>query len=384
MIRGRTAAALVGAMVAALLAGCSSQGTDASGRSFYSGDIARAEASLEAQLASDEDGRALCLDELGVIALCRGDLDLAYRRFLEASQIMGAFTGTGLKEVGAIVGSEATKIWRGDPHEKLMNSYYLGVVNLLRGVDDNALAGFKNSIVVDSGQGDEKYDADFAPSWFLEGVAYSRLDDIALATRSLETSRKFAPDCAACATPTASGLIVLLDVGRGPTKYGSGQHGEATRFREHPAGCGPIDVVVDGNSVGSAQKAGDLFFQAKTRGGRDYDAVLAGKSAYKTGAHAIGTAAVITANDLPKKYQGAALLGGIGLLLTSIAVDARADVRHWTTLPAEVQLFRAELAPGTHSVTVVPPAGWKLAGPPLAPIVVPEHGNVLVYQRIIR
>jgi tetratricopeptide (TPR) repeat protein len=364
-------------------AACASSGTLAAGREYYAGRADEAERNLEERLEKDADNRALLLDELGVIALDRRDLDVAYRRFLEASQIMGSFTETGAKEIGAIVGAEASKIWHGDAHEQAMNSYYLGIVSLLKGDDGNGLAGFKNAILVDSGQADEKYDCDFAPALFLEGVAYERVGDANMAQQDFTKAAELAPECVAVRPDTKGSLVVVVDVGRGPTKYATGPHGSRTRFHDHPESPAEIDVVVDGKKVGSTQLAGDVYFQATTRGGRTMDAILAGKAAYKSGAAAVGIGALAVAHDLPKREGNAALLGGAALLLSSLAVNAEADTRHWTTLPARVQLFRADVPPGRHDVEIVPSSGWRVSGPRVQTVTVESSKDLLVYQRVL-
>lgn len=373
-------------MLAGLLllpAACAAAGTESAGRAYYAGRAAEAEAQLEQRLEHDAEDRALILDELGVIALDRRDLDLAYKRFLEASQIMGSFGETGAKEVGAIVGAEASKIWHGDAHEQAMNSYYLGIVSLLKGDTGNGLAGFKNAILVDSGQADEKYDCDFAPAYFLEGLAYERYGDATTARQDWTKAAELAPDCVAVRPDTKGALVVVVDVGRGPTKYATGPHGSRTRFREHPEAPAEVDVLVDGKKVGTTQKAGDVYFQATTRGGRTMDAILAGKAAYKSGAAAAGIGALAVAHDLPRKQGEVAALGGIALLLSSFATNAQADTRHWTTLPAQVQLSRTDLPPGRHDVEIVPSSGWRVSGPRIQTVTVESSNDVLVYQRVV-
>ncbi len=365
-------------------AACASPGSASAGRAWYAGDRDRAKSQLESQIEDDAEGRALYLNELGVLALERRGLAEALRLFSEAAQIMGGFGGSGSDAVGAILGSEASKQWRGDPHERAMNSYYLGIVNLLLGVTDNALAGFKNAIFVDSGQGEEAYDCDFAPALFLEGFCYEQLSDPGMAERSYTSARNLVPQCAAMAASNQGNVVVVVDVGRGPTKINVGEHGEQTRFIADGSTPSAIDVLVDGASVGSAAKAGDVYFQATTRGGRDFDSVLNAKSAVKTGSKVAGVGALLVADDLPKKYQAGALVAGAALLLTSFAVRAEADTRHWTSLPNEVQLLRFELPPGSHEIEIRPSAGWRIAGPTTQVVVVPPQGDVLVYQRVLR
>ncbi|MBM4013955.1 MAG: hypothetical protein FJ293_03195 [Planctomycetes bacterium] len=364
--------------------GCSAPGTADAGRAWFAGDSAGARALLDARLAEDPDGRALYLNELGVLDLERRDLAAAEQRFGEAWRLMESLAGDDLDAVGAIVGSEASKQWRGDPFERAMNSWYLGLVYWWRGVHDNALACFKNAIFVDSSHGEERFDCDFAPALFLEGLAYRRLGEVGMAERSFAVARELAPGCPALAAGNDGNVIVIVEVGRGPTKVAAGKHGELTRFVAHPEVPPAIELLADGQRFGSPSRAGDVHFQASTRGGRDFDSILATKSGIKTGTEVAGIGALLLADDVKDKHQGAMVVAGAALLLASFAVRAEADTRHWTTLPHEVQLFRGTLPPGKHRFEVRPGAGWRVAGPGFEEIEVPATGEVLVYQRVLR
>jgi tetratricopeptide (TPR) repeat protein len=372
---------VLAALLLAVVA-CAQHDTRAVGHAYYTGRSDEAHRLLADLLDRDADGRALYLNELGVLDLDEGNLDDAYKCFIEAYQIMGAFEGANLKEVGAIVGDEASKIWRGDPYEKSMNSYYIGVINLLRGVNDNARAGFKSAIFFDSSNAGEQYQCDFAPAYFLEGFASGLTGDADTEAVDYGKARELAPDCPAFAEGNHGNLVVIVDVGRGPTKIAVGEHGEATRFVGYPERPDHIVVVADGKSIGTSQKAGDVYFQASTRGGRAFDAVLMGKAIYKSSARAAGVTTLLLANDMKDKYQTGALLIGAGLLASSFLVSAKADTRHWTTLPNEVQLFRGALAPGAHEIEIVPSSG-RIAGAGKRTIEIPANGDAVVYVRAL-
>ena len=365
-----------------LAVACAQHDTRAVGHAYYAGQRDEARRQLADLLDSDADGRALYLNELGVLDVEDGRLEEAYREFNEAGRIMGALEGANLKEVGAIVGEESSKIWRGDPYEKSMNSYYLGVIELLLNVNDNASAGFKNAIFYDSSNAGDQYECDFAPAWFLEGYAFARTGDAATATQDYEKARALAPDCPALAAGNVGNLLVIVDVGKGPTKIAVGAHGEATRFMDHPDRADHVEVVADGKAIGATRKAGDVYFQASTRGGRAFDAVLKGKAIYKSAAAAAGVTTLMMADSMSEKYEKGAVIVGIGLLLSSLLVSSTADTRHWTTLPAEVQLFRGTLTPGPHEIAVVPSAG-RVAGSGRWKVEIPATGDVVVYARTI-
>jgi tetratricopeptide (TPR) repeat protein len=362
---------------------CSSYDTHAVGEAYYAGRTEEATQRIAELLEKDADGRALYLNERGVLSLDAGRLDDAYRDFNEANQIMEAFEGANLQEVGAIMGSEASKIWRGEPYEKSMNAYYLGILGLLRGIDDNARAGFKNAIFLDSSNAGEKYQCDFAPAYFLEGFASERLGDTTVAQEDLGKAHELVPDSPVYHPETSGNFVVVVDVGRGPTKVATGAHGEAIRFVEHFERPANVFVVADGKTIGAAEHAGgDLYFQATTRGGRVFDSILRGKAIYKSAARGAGITTLVLANELPEKNQTGALIIGAALLISSFLVNSEADTRHWTTLPGEVQLFRGKLAPGTHAIQIVPSSG-RLAAQSAQTIEVPANGDVVIYARVL-
>jgi tetratricopeptide (TPR) repeat protein len=380
--RSRATVALLPALLAA--AACSSPGSDEAGRAWYAGDPARARLILDEQLADEPDGKALFLNELGVLDLQQRDLPTALQRFLQAWTLMESLTASGLDTTGAIVGSEGSKQWRGDPYERAMNSYYLGIVNYLLGTHDNALAGFKNAIFVDSSKGDDAFDCDFAPALFLEGLAYRQMGESEMAAHSFAAARALAPECDALRDENGGNLVVVVDTGRGPVKVNAGKHGEQTRFIADPNPAPELDIVADGALLGRSKVAGDVWFQASTRGGRTFDAILEAKSNLKTGTAVAGTTALLLADEAKSSREGTVALVGVALLLVSAFTRAEADTRHWTTLPDKVQLFRAKLPPGVHQIEVRPPQGWRVAGPAIQQITVPPQGDVLVYQRVLR
>jgi len=362
---------------------CAGYDTHAVGEAYYRGRPEEASRHLTELLAADPEGRALYLNERGVLELEAGNYDGAYRDLVEANQIMEALGGSTSDEVGAIVGQEASKIWRGEPYEKSMNGYYLGVVELLRGVDDNARAGFKNAIFFDSSNQGEQYQCDFAPAYFLEGFASGRLGDATTFEADLQRAHELVPDAPIFKPETKGNLVVIVDVGRGPTKIATGAHGEEIRFVEHPERPARIDVVADGTKLGEVEHAGgDVFYQATTRGGRVFDRILKGKAIYKSAAQAAGITTLVLADEFKGRGETAAIITGLALIFSSIFVRAEADTRHWTTLPCEVQLFRGTLSPGAHEIQIVPSTG-RVAIQSARTIEVPAHGDVVIYARVL-
>ena len=73
---------------------------------------------------------------------------------------MGNWSTSGSETFAAIVGSESSKTWKGDPYEKAMNAYYTGLLFYIRGEPDNARASFKKGILADGESGDSPQQAE--------------------------------------------------------------------------------------------------------------------------------------------------------------------------------------------------------------------------------
>ena len=143
--------------IALPLCGCAVSMPDIPVGHFERGQLAFvADAARREITAGDVENRALVLNVLGECELLQGNVDGAWRHFGEAARIMGNWQVSGSEEFAAVVGSEGSKTWRGDPYEKAMNAFYLGLCYLWRGEPDNARASFKKGILADGESGDEK------------------------------------------------------------------------------------------------------------------------------------------------------------------------------------------------------------------------------------
>jgi hypothetical protein len=113
-----------------------------------------------------------------------------------------------------------------------------------------------------------------------------------------------------------------------------------------------------GTSKVTAASAEDLFWQATTRGGRQIDAINAGKAQFKDTAGTVGDVAIGAGTGLAmagglsgnRDMQGAAaIIGLIGLMAKAAEAAARpeADVRYWDNLPAQILIATTEIRPGS-------------------------------------
>ena len=170
---GRTLSLLVCLLA---LVGCQTpqktrEPTDVDG--FYGGDLDMFLGHQAQQAASESRSRALAQVNCASAALCKHDFSSA-QKFLElASATMWSFSAEG--ETEALRVKEEPKIYKGDPYEKAMASFYLGMIDYMNGHFENTVASCKTAILADSGSKTNLFDSDFTPAFFLQACALRAL-----------------------------------------------------------------------------------------------------------------------------------------------------------------------------------------------------------------
>jgi len=107
---------------------------------------------------------------LGSMAMAMGEDDLAEQAFRGAVGSMTTFQADG--EFAAVLVSESSKEWKGEPYEKMAAFLTLGTLLYASGDHGNALAMFKSSVLADTGTAEERYRSDFVPGWIMQALAY--------------------------------------------------------------------------------------------------------------------------------------------------------------------------------------------------------------------
>ena len=242
---------------------------------------------------------------------------------------------------------EDVKDFKGEPFERAMVFYYLGLSYLALGDYQNARASFKAGEYQDSLSQAEKYQADFALLNYLAGWAAHCAGRPAAAADSFAAAARHRPDL----TPPARGanLLVLFEAGGGPLKWTAGAHGHLLKIRPGQAPTKPAPTDERPAAPHGLVMAADLYHQASTRGGRAVDAVLAGKAVFKDGMLAVGGSMVdlglAVAHTVKDKDDDTAALIGLGFIISGVAVAiagaaARpaADLRALDMLPHSIFL----------------------------------------------
>ena len=364
---------------------------------YYMGDYRDAQRRLAPLAQKTDENYVLNNVRLGSAALVDYNLDQAEAAFLRAYEVINS---TGVNDpsraFGAAVLNEKIKVWKGEPYERAMANFYLGLIYYMRHDYGNARAAFENSLfkLRDYGEGKEKTDeyrsveSNFALGYLMLAKCWQHLGDDDAAQKNFDRAVELRPYLRYAADPERNrraNMLLVVDFGMGPQKV-TNYDGAIVGFAPTPAQVGPVPppmVVVDGRPVslgGADRPPVDLLALAQDRRWQDIDTIRTIKTSVGTGLIAGGTYAGLQSHHQSDQLVGLALIGA-GLLLKGSSV---ADTRQWEMLPRTTFVLPLEVAPGTHDVTIEFPNApglrqtWRRPGCP------PPGEEATYYFRIQR
>ncbi|MDD5120148.1 MAG: hypothetical protein PHR84_02420 [Candidatus Omnitrophica bacterium] len=454
---------------------------------FYLGNHENSERILKGLKDKHDRNFALWSNNLASLYLSEGRNKEARESLTDAFLLMNnfdAFKNLEAKALG-ITGNEASKAYKGDPYEKVLNSLYLGL--LLIDEDDlgNAAASFKNGILCDSDVEGDLYKSDVAPLYLLAARTQIITGNQALADEYLKTAKdayylshptnrqivweeqilqskksdaqkelkKLLGDQPADAKEAKkaskktekkidglksqiealdnqikektalreennkkitlpnfnnflsqqNNVILCIETGKAPLKVQTGTYGEKAIFRLKPYKAKRFSVLLDKHiniDKNCFLNNNDILYQAETRGGRKMDGILKGKANFKETTAKVSTAfmemsaiaATTTAfsgsgdsSVAGLAVTGAFLVAGLVMAATSAAANPSADARHWSYLPAEIQIIPFSAAAGKHHVSLIScdDSGRELKGMEAEfDIEVKNTGTTVIFKRI--
>ncbi len=301
-------------------------------------------------------------------ALRAGDYDEAKARLDDAIARIGGIIANDAdaERARGLFSPESTKVFIGEPYERVMAYYYRGLLYWRDGERDNARACFRSGQVIDSNPGStpESYAADYVLLDYLDGLASAKLGadgrDALARARAHAGPKLSLPDYS-----PAANVLLFAEYGYGPRKFAGGQYGEQLRFHVEDSPSRSARLVLDGGRrVVPLPAYDDLGYQATTRGGRVMDHILGNKAYFKAAANTAGDVALVgsaIANDQARHRErrgkddneadaaalGLGILGVIGKI-ASAATHAEADTRQWNNLPQRLSFAALTLPPGDY------------------------------------
>jgi tetratricopeptide (TPR) repeat protein len=353
---------------------------------YYSRDYKQA-ATLLQPLAQKTNGDFVLNNlRLGSALLAEGDLDDAQRAFLQAYEVINSLgVNNGGRTLGAILVSEDVKIWKGEPFERAMANFDLGVTYYIQNDYANARGAFENALFKlrdydESGNETGEQESRFAPARLMLARSWQRLGREDLAEQNFKLVAANHPQLSELANAqmnAQSNLLLVVDYGYGPRKIRESD-GDIVGFGPKPREAGPIprpQIYVDGRPAGVGDEAVapvDLLALAQDRKWQSIDTIRTIKSAIGSGLMIAGAYQAGRSNSQPGD-AAALILGGLLLKATS-----QADIRQWEMLPRTTFLVPLRLNPGPHDVTLAFP-GVRQTWTQLA---VPAQGEATYYFRV--
>lgn len=255
---------------------------------------------------------------------------------------------------------EGQKDFKGEPYERAMAFFYLGLLDMMRGDFENSRASFMQGALQDAFVEEDQNRCDFATLYFMEGWASQMDGDTDLAGEAYKIVQEFRPDFT---IPTDENVLFLVELGKSPRKVSDGPGHSELKFRR---GKGFMEyraeIAIDDGAFVEMFPMEDLYWQAATRGGRPVDKILEGKAVFRSKNERIGTTLskvsdeILTAStmmtDVPVVMGVGAALGLVSVTHMALAARSRAhaDTRYWDNLPESLHVYTARLAPGEHTV----------------------------------
>jgi tetratricopeptide (TPR) repeat protein len=360
---------------------------------YYVGDYAAARQALEPISKNTDENFVLNNVRLGSTALAQNDLSEAEAAFLRAYEVINSLgVNNGGRSLGAALVDEKIKIWKGEPFERAMTNFYLGLIYYTEGDYNNARAAFENALFklrdysdTDSQEKDQyrEVESNFILARYMLARSYQRLGREDLAQANFKRLVDLRPDLAAFANydrNLKSNVLLVVDYGYGPQKV-TNRDGTFVGVAPLPQQVGPPPrptILVDGQVADVyAPPLVDLIALAQDRKWQDIDTIRAIKSVVGSGLIAGGAYETLASGRRTNQEVGLALIAA-GLILKA---TSQADVRIWEMLPRSTYVVPLTLPPGKHDITIAFPrsGGVRETFPGID---APETGEKTYYFRM--
>ncbi|MFP4381077.1 MAG: hypothetical protein ACLFUS_11305 [Candidatus Sumerlaeia bacterium] len=294
--------------------------------------------------------------EAGLAAMEIGEYDWARHSFeIAAREIETVFADNErAAKARGLWYEEGKKVFKGEPYERAMVYYYLGILDMMRGDYENARAAFKSGILQDAFAEEKQNRADFALLIFLEGWASQCLGDEDLTRAAYDEALKLRPDLRI--PPPDHNTLILVETGKSPRKLADGVGHYELVYRRGKNFEEKAAMAVLPGGAAKLYPIEDIAWQAMTRGGRPIDRILEGQVVFKRTNIKIGTVmseaatGAIIASTASDRYADEFRATGVALGLVSVVplaiasqVKTRADTRYWSNLPDAVHAATAKL-----------------------------------------
>ena len=198
-------------------------------------------------LAQGERNAVLNHARIGVKAFEMGNIELARKELAAAADRIETIyaDNTAAKQALGKFVKENIKDFKGEPYERAMVFYYLGLAYLAEGDFENARASFKAGEFQDTLSSEEEYQADFALLNYLSGWASKCNGDDELAEDAFSVAHEHRSSLAVPEDDMST--LVIYESGQAPAKFAAGKYDEQLKVRRgYQTGIEEITYDPDG------------------------------------------------------------------------------------------------------------------------------------------
>lgn len=310
-----------------------------------------------------------------VSALLMQDRDAEAHELMSsvATDIETLFDPKSSKEALSVWHGENKKVFKGDNHERALLYAFLAMSYLERGEYENAVVSVRNGLLCDSSnESNQKYSSDFSLLHYLGYVAARSAGDTSMAedckAKLIENLGAAQAGSLVDKAELPNAFLVVWN-GSGPSYARGGEYDEIRYLIPGRKSGLDFSCVTEGRPVVTGVNGlCDVNFQARTRGGREVDHVLAQKANLKSGLAASGNILIVAGMACmtagagsSNRDSGSALaivgaaciaLGGTSHLV-GLCVNPTADARYWKNLPDEMVVIPLHLQKGKNKVKLI-------------------------------
>jgi len=280
---------------------------------------------------------------------------MARAAFREATAIMDSYhTNTNVQQWTALVGDERVKVFKGEPYERAMAHYYLGLLCYADGKYDDAGACFRNALfklkVYDETHGSQEEgsaESDFAVAWYLLARCRQRERDVENARRCFSYVREAVGPGSDWITEeklsAETNVLLVIETGNGPYKTPYGPNAVLADLNPVFASTAlRPEVWVNGEKTRDPALLVNLRSIAVRRKWQTLDTIRYVKGILSSGA---AVEALRQDGEIPSWM--------LKLLQAALAPGVNYDMRHWEFMPDNIYMLPLSLPSGEHSMKVV-------------------------------
>src|SRR3954471_11406110 len=241
-------------LAALALGGCSAEKHPEAQRAvsdYFMGDYSRARGVLRPLAAKTDEDYVLNNVRLGSASLVDYDLSEAEAAFYRAYEVINSVNVNDAgRSSAAVLLAEKLKVWKGEPFERAMTNFYLGVIYYINQDYSNARAAFENALFKlrdygDNGSKDDKYrevESNFSIAYIMLGKCWLKLGNEEKARDMFSRITQLRPDLRALVEwdrMQRSNVLLVVDYGQGPQKVLEGDN-SVVAFEPRPMQVGPV------------------------------------------------------------------------------------------------------------------------------------------------